>query len=157
MGSTAGEAECVRRAVGAAAGSPDNWSHLATQPGLRACTAPSFLLPPGEASRTPPLTPPCPRSPVSLPHASCQQASPHCPAKPTAPQSAPEVASPSVCAEMAQLCPPQGESSVPGTGGAGSSVRGAVRVLGWPCSWHPSCAILVGGSPGFSLSSPPAI
>lgn len=113
VGSTSGETEWVRRAVGAVAGSPDNWSHLATQPGLRACTAPSFLpsfLPekhlehlhsplPAPAAPSPSLTLPASRPALTaLP-------------KPTAPPSVTEVASPSVCAETARLSPPRGELS----------------------------------------------
>lgn len=66
MGSSPGEAEWV----GTAAGSPDDWSHLATQPGLRACGSflPSFL-PKKHLKhlRSRPLSPAAPSPSVALP------------------------------------------------------------------------------------------
>ena len=70
VGSSPGEAEWVRRGVGTAAGSPDDWSHLATQPGLCACDSflPSFL-PKKHLKhlRSPPLSPTAPSPSVALP------------------------------------------------------------------------------------------
>lgn len=108
VGSSPGEAEWVRRAVGAAAGSPDDWSPLATQPGLRACGSflPSFRKSISNTSALPP--PPQPRLPLwpFLPAGQPSLPSP----SPLRPPSAPKVASPVCpCPETAQLSPPWGE------------------------------------------------
>lgn len=136
-GSSPGEAEWVRCSVGAAASSPDDWSPLATQPGLRACGSflPSFL---PEKHLEHLRSPSRPRSPVSLCGPSCRQASPRSPAQAhCGPRQPPRSLPPSAPVQRRLSSLLRGLSSVLGTGRAVSSVRGAERVLGWPLRLAP--------------------